>query len=186
MKKRLVSSLVLGDFEQARRLSDDAERLARMVSPEAHDLALCNRGAVLAMMNRGRECVIDLSLVLMRSRDRLARHLASYCLSLGYDETGDHDAALRHGRLALAEALASGRVQLEIHALNRIGNNLLLSGRECEAEDFFREALHRAGRAPLIRFLEGNLSRCNGRTSWGLEGSTPPIDGCFVVDVSST
>ncbi len=143
-------------YRQAAQVATDAGEA------DLADEALCGWGAAETELGNGVEVMPELRRILLGSAVDHNCCLAAYTLARTHELEGEIKKALFYARLFRDRAEYVDREGLTGLAQNLLGNLLAAEGREAEAADCYRSALHRYEEAPPIwtAIAEGNLGYC--------------------------
>ena len=131
-----------GRFEEARRLVEDALKVAEKIGDEKLvAMARCNRAALSLATGQGGEHIADLRSVLMRNYDVMTSFMAAYNLSYAYELQKEFKKSLFYGRIARDRATAAESPEHLATSYSQIGNALLGSSYFEEAKDHYAKGL---------------------------------------------
>ncbi len=163
-----------GNVEHAYEVLDQALELARRAGDRVLiDRAICNRAAVAIVLGSTVEVISELRGVLNHHTDPIASRLASYNLSLAYEQKKDFKKGAFYARIAHNLSCELDRADWKASSLNQLGNCQL---GDCLFEDAgsnFAQALALLPPEATISRLGilGNLGYCHvlqGRKQEGL------------------
>ena len=131
-----------GRTQEAFVLFDQALGIARQQGdPLRLDRAVCNRAAVRIIQGETVAVVPELRDVLNHHSDSANSRLASYSLSLAYEQKKDFKKGIFYSRIALNYSRLLQRKKWILSSLNQLGNCLLGESYFVEATDCYNEAL---------------------------------------------
>lgn len=142
LRRDVQRAVLVGRFEDALRLCDDALVLARRADDQkAVDLALCNRCAVAITLGDCESVRAPLRDVLLRSSCTETAFLAADNLSRSYEQTKDFKKGLFYAKAASNHARSADDPAWLAASYNQRGNCLLGDSYFPEAAEAYRRAL---------------------------------------------